>query len=122
MSLSADKKCDSNEKITVYEFDTVNNNNGDLDGKRYKEVRAVKDKNKKFRMERFDEGASLFMQFVVLFDRNFKASSRNAVILCIFFLFQSIYIFFFFLFHAVLNLCTNYCTFVYRADFWIFVY
>lgn len=75
------ERCDSNEKITVYEFDTVNNNMDDLDNKQYKEYQTVKDNGKKFRMKNCNEGASLFMQFIVLFDRNFKASSRNAVII-----------------------------------------
>lgn len=68
-----------NDKLTVYEFDTENNNVDSSPHSEYKVARSIKDDNKKFRMAKCNEGASVLKQFIVLFDRNFKASSRNAV-------------------------------------------
>lgn len=69
---SQNENCDK-KNVTVYEFDT------DDVTKKVKEIREIKDTAKKFRMEKNTETASLLMQFFVLFDRNFKASSRNRV-------------------------------------------
>lgn len=76
-------KCDNdnNDNVTVYEF--VNkNNNDDVIIKKFKEIQEVKAATGKFRMEKHTENATLLMQFFVLFDRNFKASSRNRVSTC----------------------------------------
>lgn len=78
MCVFAEKACD-NESIKIYQFDTVNNNNDEATIEEKKISSRELKTSKKFRMEKHSEGASLFMQFVVLFDRNFKASSRNAV-------------------------------------------
>lgn len=50
------------------------NNNTDLINSKKKPKN-----DEKFRMAKSAEHASLFMQYIVLLDRNFKASSRNAV-------------------------------------------
>lgn len=74
---SRNENCDKND-VTVYEFANSNNNDG-VTIKKFKEIREVKESTSKFRMEKHTETASLLMQFFVLFDRNFKASSRNRV-------------------------------------------
>lgn len=71
------ENCDKNN-VTVYEFANANNNE-DAIVKKFKEIPQVKDAPSKFRMKKHTETASLLMQFFVLFDRNFKASSRNRV-------------------------------------------
>lgn len=69
--------CDKTN-VTIYEFANANNND-DVTIKKFKEIREVKETVSKFRMEKHTETASLLMQFFVLFDRNYKASSRNIV-------------------------------------------
>lgn len=71
------ENCDKNN-VTVYEFANANHND-DVTIKKFKEIGEVKETANKFRMEKHTETASLLMQFFVLFDRNFKACSRNRV-------------------------------------------
>lgn len=77
------KACDKG-KITIYQFDVEN----ECDQIANKPCKTRKQKPTKFRMKKDHEGASLFMQFLVLFSRNFKASSRNMVS---FFISQSLF-------------------------------
>lgn len=65
--------------MAVYKFGNVDNNNEEINGKRYRISRGSKDDGSKFRIKNQNERASLFMQFLILFNRNFKASIRNAV-------------------------------------------
>lgn len=74
---SRNENCDK-ANVTVYEFANANNND-DVTISKFKEIREVKESNNKFRMGKHTEAASLIMQFFVLFERNFKASSRNRV-------------------------------------------
>lgn len=106
------ENCDKNN-VTVYEFANTNNND-DVSIKKFKEVREAKETASKFRMEKHTEPASLLMQFFVLFDRYFKACSRNRVsapdsipinatdecLIC------NVYFYIAFL---VFNLCTDFC-------------
>lgn len=57
----------------------MDNNNEEVNGKRYRIPRGSKDDGNKFRIKNQSERASILMQFLVLFDRNFKASIRNLV-------------------------------------------
>lgn len=66
-------------KVAVYKFGAVENNNEEITVKRYKISRGSKDSAEKFRIKEATDRATLFMQFIVLFDRNFKASIRNVV-------------------------------------------
>lgn len=71
---------DDGSKIAVYKFGTVENNNEEvINSRRYRISRGSKDNGTKFRMKDATERASLLMQFLILYDRNFKASIRNAV-------------------------------------------
>lgn len=63
----------------MYKFGAVENNNEEISVKRYRISRGSKDSTEKFRIKHESERATLFMQFLVLFDRNFKASIRNVV-------------------------------------------
>lgn len=66
-------------KVAVYNFTTIDNNNEEMSSKRYRISRGSKDEGTKFRIKGQNERASLFMQFLILYNRNFKASIRNAV-------------------------------------------
>lgn len=68
----------------MYKFTTtpIENNNDEINGKWYKMTRASKENPDKFRSKQQNERASLFMQFLVLFNRYFKASIRNTVSSC----------------------------------------
>lgn len=68
----ADKTSDKSR--TIYQFNVAQSEFDEMSGKP-----VASKKEQKFRMKKGCEGASLFMQFLVLFDRNFKASSRNKV-------------------------------------------
>lgn len=59
-------------KMTVYEFSNLNNN---------KEIGSAVKKNIELTMSSAanTESASQIMQFLLLWDRNFKASTRNTV-------------------------------------------
>ncbi|XP_031638739.1 ATP-binding cassette sub-family G member 4 [Contarinia nasturtii] len=70
-----------NGKVAVYKFGTVDNNNEDINVKRYRISRGSKDDGRKFRIKNPNERASIFMQFLILFERNFKASIRNAFLI-----------------------------------------
>lgn len=63
----------------MYKFSAVENNNEELTAKQYKVAKEPKKSGKKFRIDLQIERASLFMQFIILYNRNFKASIRNAV-------------------------------------------
>lgn len=63
----------------MYKFGAVENNNEEITVKRYRISRGSKDSEEKFRMKDVTERAGLFMQFLILFGRNFKASIRNVV-------------------------------------------
>lgn len=64
--------------MAVYKFNAIENNNEEIAGKKYKIKRGSKGTDK-FQIKQQSERASVFMQFLILFDRNFKASIRNAV-------------------------------------------
>lgn len=66
-------------KVAVYKFNTLDNNNEEINAKRYRISRGSKDDGTKFRIKNQSERASVLMQFLILFNRNFKASIRNAV-------------------------------------------
>lgn len=66
-------------KVAVYKFGAIENNNEEIAGKRNKKSRNLKDNDDKFRMKDETERASMFMQFLILYGRNFKASIRNKV-------------------------------------------
>ncbi|XP_055314826.1 ATP-binding cassette sub-family G member 1 [Sitodiplosis mosellana] len=68
-------------KVAVYKFNTMDNNNEEMNVKRYRISRGSKDDGTKFRIKNQSERASVLMQFLVLFDRNFKASIRNAFLI-----------------------------------------
>lgn len=73
----------------------MDNNNEEMTSKRYRISRGSKDEGTKFQMKTQNERASLFMQFLVLYNRNFKASIRNAVsLMSIMITYQLISIFF----------------------------
>lgn len=69
-----DRNCDK-KAVTVYEF----TNADDVTAQKIQEIRDAKAATGKFRMEKQSEHASLLMQFLVLYDRYFKACSRNTV-------------------------------------------
>lgn len=73
-----EKFCSGNAgKVTMFEFD---NNNDEAILK--KQLNALNDEShSKFRMGKHTETASLLMQFFILYSRNFKACSRNTVII-----------------------------------------
>lgn len=116
------KECDKG-KITIYQFDVEQNECDEIANKPGK---TRKQKPTKFRMKKDCEGASLFMQFVVLFSRNFKASSRNMVSfrhpLCPLNVYKKCSNFVCFvclclyLIRLVFDLCPHLCTFIHRAD------
>lgn len=57
----------------------MENNNDEMNAKWYKVTRGSKESQEKFRIKHHNERACLFMQFLILFNRNFKASIRNTV-------------------------------------------
>lgn len=66
--------------VAVYKFTTpIENNNEEINAKWYKVTRSAKENQEKFRIKQQNERASIFMQFLILFNRNFKASIRNTV-------------------------------------------
>lgn len=74
------------EKVAVYKFSAVENNNEEVStndqnvsAKTYKISKESKNSEKKFRIDAQTDRASIFMQFLVLYNRNFKASIRNTV-------------------------------------------
>lgn len=74
------------EKVAVYKFSAVENNNEEVSAnnqnvaaKTYEISKESKNSGKKFRIDAQTDRASIFMQFLVLYNRNFKASIRNTV-------------------------------------------
>lgn len=110
-----------NNVVTVYKLNNLNNND-EVILKTYREVRVLKESEKKFRMEKNTETASLLMQFFVLFERNLKASSRNTVSLCLNLKTSQAYLIpILIAFHLVFDICQNFRSSIYCTDIRLFV-
>lgn len=77
----AGESFEEGNNVAVYKFTTtpIENNNEEINAKWYKMTRGLKETQEKFRIKHQNDRASLFMQFLILFDRYFKASIRNTV-------------------------------------------
>lgn len=115
--------------MAVYKFNAVENENEneneneEISGKQYKvSKKESKKSGKKFRMDIETERASIFLQFLILYGRNFKASMRNMVSetrICTSIRSKLFSWSYFVAFFIALYLCANLSTFVCGTNVWL---